>query len=228
MLESKLSILLVEDNQDLVNTLIELFGMENIICDFASDGMSALKLVENNHYDLLVLDVNLPKISGLEISKKLRSSGFNLPIIMLTACNTLKDKLTGFEVGADDYLTKPFEFEELLARVKVLSKRKSGQVSIFKLDDLFINYDEKVVTRSGKKIDLTPICYVILEIISRASPFVVDKKVIINKIWGDDQPETNSLKVHMFNLRKAIDAEYSTKLIHTVKSQGFCLKALDE
>ncbi|UMM05284.1 response regulator transcription factor [Vibrio campbellii] len=218
-----LQILFVEDNIELAQTTVEHFELEGICCDHALNGLAALELVKQTQYHVIVLNINLPKMSGLEFSRVLREQGNDVPIIMLTAKDKLEDKLVGFESGADDYMTKPFAFEELLMRVKVLSRRRSGEVSIFKLGELTVNLTEKTVCRNDDVIKVSPTGFSILEVLLRSSPKPVSREYIIQTVWGDAQPETNSLKVHMFKLRSALDGNYEKKLIHTIKGVGFSL-----
>ncbi|WP_162048574.1 response regulator transcription factor [Vibrio taketomensis] len=219
-----LQLLLVEDNLELAETTIEHFELEGIGCDHVSNGSAALDVMVKAHPDVVILDVNLPRFSGLEVCKKLREQGNDVPIIMLTARDSLDDKIAGFEAGADDYLTKPFAFEELLMRVRVLSRRRSGEVNVITLKDLQMNVKERNVKRGMDEIKLSPTGYRILEALLRSTPNPISREDLIQKVWGDEQPDTNSLKVHMFKLRHALDANYEEKLLHTVKSFGFVLR----
>lgn len=219
-----LQLLLVEDDIDLATAVIDYFELEHIRCDHAANGVSGYHLIESHRYDVVVLDLNLPKISGLEVCEKIRSQGIDVPILMLTARDTLDDKLTGFSKGADDYLVKPFAMEELIVRVQVLAKRRSGQVSKLTVEDLELDLQEKVATRDGQPIKLSPIGTKLLECLLRESPNTVSRDKLMQSVWGDDQPDSNSLKVHMFNLRKAVDGDSKSKLIHTITGYGFALK----
>lgn len=219
-----LQLLLVEDDIDLATAIIDYLELEGISCDHAANGLSGYHLIENNHYDVIVLDLNLPKLSGLEVCEKIRSQGVDVPILMLTARDTLDDKLTGFSKGADDYLVKPFAMEELIVRAKVLSKRRSGQVTKLAFEDLELDLLNKVVTRNGQPIKLSPTAIKLLECLLRACPNPVSRDKLMRTVWGDDQPDSNSLKVHMFNLRRAIDGKHPEKLLHTIPGHGFALK----
>lgn len=219
-----LQLLLVEDNLELAETTVEHFELDGIYCDHAANGVAALELIAKTHQDVVILDLNLPRMSGLEVCKRLREQGNDVPVIMLTARDALEDKILGFETGADDYLTKPFAFEELLMRVKVLSRRRSGEVNVIQLKDLKMNVKERSVTRGADDIKLSPTGYRILETLLRATPNPVSREDLIQKVWGDEQPDTNSLKVHMFKLRRALDDNHEEKLLQTVKNFGFVLK----
>lgn len=193
-----LQLLLVEDNLELAETTVEHFELEGIGCDHVSNGSAALDVMMKANHNVVILDVNLPRFSGIEVCKKIREQGKDVPIIMLTARDSLDDKIAGFEAGADDYLTKPFAFEELLMRIKVLSRRRSGEVNVITLKDLQMNVKERNVKRGADEIKLSPTGYRILEVLLRSTPNPISREDLIQKVWGDEQPDTNSLKVHMF------------------------------
>jgi DNA-binding response OmpR family regulator len=217
-----LRVLLVEDNIDLANSILEFFSLKNIIHDFAGNGNTGLSLASRNVYDVLVLDVNLPGINGLKVCSQLRLKGNDVPVLMLTARDSLSDKLEGFDSGADDYLVKPFALSELLARINALSKRKSGLSKIFKLDDLEMNIPLRTVSRGGIKLELTPICWTILEVLMRHSPNLVPKEALLVAIWGEEQPDSDNLKVHIHKLRHILGQ--GPKLIHTIRGHGFAIR----
>jgi len=224
----KLQLLLVEDDIDLATAVIDYFELERIQCDHAANGLSGFNLIKSNHYDAVILDLNLPKMDGLTVCNTLRAEGVDVPILMLTAKDTLDDKLQGFAKGADDYLVKPFAMEELIVRIKVLSRRRSGQAKKLCISGLTLDNEQQTVTRDGKRLKLSPISFKILETLMLASPNPVNREKLIQAVWGEEQPDSNSLKVHMFNLRKAVDGQgddkYPTKLIHTLVGYGFVLK----
>lgn len=225
---NNLQFLLVEDDIDLATAVIDYLELENIHCDHAASGTAGKNLIENNAYDVVILDLNLPKMNGLEVAERIRSQGIDVPILMLTARDTLDDKLTGFSKGADDYLVKPFAMEELIVRAQVLSKRRSGQVTKLVIEELELDLREKTVRRDSGLIKLSPIGIKLLECLMRESPNPVSREKLMQAVWGDEQPDTNSLKVHMFNLRKAVDGNKKHKLIHTIKGHGFALKRGEE
>ena len=222
---SNLQLLLVEDDIDLATAIIDYLELENIQCDHAANGVSGLTLIQTNNYDAVILDLNLPKMSGITICETMRAEGIDTPVLMLTAQDTLNDKLTGFSKGADDYLVKPFAMEELIVRTQVLSRRRSGQINKLTVADLSLNIDQQTVFRNNALLKLSPISFKILETLMRSSPNPVSREKLIQNVWGDEQPDSNSLKVHMFNLRKAVDDNKQVKLIHTVVSRGFVLKS---
>lgn len=224
MVQDNYCFLLVEDNLDLAAAVIDYLALENIQCDHAANGLSGLALIEVNLYNVIILDLNLPKVNGLDVCIQLRDSGIDTPVLMLTARDTLDDKLTGFAKGADDYLIKPFAMEELIVRTKVLATRRSGQVSQLSVSDIVLNIKQKQAFRNNQVLNLSPTAFKILEILMRASPEPVSRKKIIQRIWGDEQPDSNSLKVHIFNLRKQVDSTATNKLIHTIPGSGFAIK----
>lgn len=223
-----LKILVVEDDIDLATAVIDYMELEDINADYASDGAVGYNLITTHNYDVVVLDLNLPKIEGLAVCERIRSQGVETPVLILTAKDTLDDKLVGFSKGADDYLVKPFEMEELIARVKVLSKRRSGQMAKLTIKDLEFDLSSREVRRNNNLIKLSPIAIKILEVLMRASPNSVSREKIIQSVWGDEQPDSNTLKVHIFNLRKQIDAAGLEPLVQTVPSFGFAIKSLEE
>lgn len=219
-----LNILLVEDDFDLAATIVDYLELEDIVCDHAANGVAGLHLINTNPYDVLVLDVNMPRMDGLQLCETARSQGQDMPILMLTARDTLQDKLAGFTAGADDYLVKPFAMEELTIRVKTLAKRRSGQVNVFSVANLSLDLNTKQAQRNGRILKLSPISFKLLDILLRASPKPVTRQQLIQSVWGDEQPDTNNLKVHIFNLRKALDTDGEQRLLHTVSGVGFALK----
>ena len=243
----KLKLLLVEDDIDLATAVIDYFELEKIQCDHAANGLSGFNLIKSNDYDVVILDLNMPKMNGLEVCEKLRRQGIDVPILMLTAKDTLDDKLKGFSKGADDYLVKPFAMEELIVRAQVLSRRRSGQVKKITVCGLELDTKQQRVTRNSVPLKLSPTNFKILETLILASPNPISRDKLIQSVWGDQQPDSNSLKVHMFNLRKAVENNSTSnvvnitndmtnnsieminkpinkKLIHTLVGYGFVLK----
>jgi len=220
-----LNVLLVEDDVDLAETVIDYLALEAIACDYASNGMAGLQLIEKTPYDAVLLDLNLPRLDGLRLCERLRAAGNDTPILMLTARDQLDDKLAGFEAGTDDYLVKPFELQELVVRIHALSRRRSGQIQVLRCGDLEMNLKERTVKRAGQSIKLSPTSWQLLETLLRESPQVVSRQKLISAVWGDDPPDSDSLKVHFFHLRKAIDAPFADHLLHTIAGYGFAIKA---
>ena len=223
-----MAILVVEDNRALASNIIEFLEAHGFECDYADNGKLGLKLAIENTFDVIILDIMLPGLDGLQVCQSLRNQGFFTPVLMLTARDSLEDKLKGFDVGTDDYLVKPFAMEELIVRTKVLAKRRSGQISKLMVADVVVDLQQNQAFRDNKALNLSPTGLKILEILMRASPESVSREKIMQRIWGDDQPDSNSLKVHIFNLRKQIDSAYTTKLIHTISGHGFSIKEAND
>lgn len=220
-----LQLLVVDDDFDLAETIINYLSLEGIECDYASNGVAGLKLARSRRYDVIVLDVAMPKMDGLEACQVLRKTGSDTPVIMLTARDELDDKLAGFNAGTDDYLIKPFEFSELMARIYSLSNRRSGQSRRLVVSDLTVDFDDREARRGGKFLKLTPTGWKLLEVLIRASPNAVSRQHLLDAVWGDDPPETNSLKVHLHRLRQDVNKTFTSDLIVTVAGHGVALRA---
>jgi len=217
-------ILIIEDHKDIAEMLYEYFERRDYELDYASDGRMGFNLASQNEYDVILLDLMLPEMDGLDVCRKLREESKNYtPILMLTARDTLQDKVTGLEVGADDYLVKPFEILELEARIKALMRRK-GQVAqqeILEVGDLQLDTGTLEVTRANQTIYLSPIGLKILTILMKESPKVVSRNQLEHEIWGDILPDSDTLRSHMYNLRKQIDKPFETALLQTIQSRGY-------
>lgn len=222
-----LQLLIVDDDFDLAETMIDYLSLESIECDHACNGVAGLKFARSRRYDVIVLDIAMPKMDGLEACKALRKAGVDTPVLMLTGRDSLDDKLAGFHVGTDDYLIKPFEFSELIARIHALSKRRSGQSRLLKVSDLTVDFGCREATRDGKALQLTPTGWQLLEVLMRASPNIVSRQHLLDSVWGDDPPNTNSLKVHLHRLRQDVDKKFTSGLIVTVPGHGVFLRAKD-
>jgi DNA-binding response OmpR family regulator len=223
------SILLVEDHADLAATIGDELEARGYTMDFAADGASALGLALTQQYDLILLDLMLPKLSGMEVCQRLREQRVSTPILMLTARDQLGDKLKGFETGADDYLVKPFDMEELLARIQALLRRSRGEVSAseYRVADLLFDTGSLEVSRAGQRIEISPTGLRILRILMRESPNVVTRETLEKELWGDLLPDSDTLRSHVYNLRREIDRPFSTKLLHTLPGIGFKLAAVE-
>ena len=218
-----MNILIIEDDKKIANYSKEGFEEEKFVVDIAGSGEEGLELFKKSTYDAIVLDWMLPGIDGLEVCKKIRESGSSVPIIMLTAKVFLEDKVLGLESGADDYVTKPFYFEELLARVKALIRRSAYKSDpIIKVADLTVNIQKREVSRNNNPIELTPKEYGILELLIQNRGKTVTIKTIIKELWKDDANiSSNIINVYMHHLRHKIDSGYKTKLIKTIRKHGF-------
>lgn len=219
-------ILLVEDEADLAELTIDFLATVDIECDYAFDGINALSLLDKNQYQMIVLDVTMPRLDGFAVCEKLRASGITTPILFLTARDSLADKLTGFSLGADDYLTKPFELEELAARIQVLAARgaKASTNTNFELDNLTINYQQHSVVRADKAIAMSPTQWQLLTLLAKHSPNIVDKITIESEMWPDQEPSKDMFKTLIFRLRSLIDNDQETPLIHTIRGAGIALR----
>lgn len=218
-------VLIVEDNRALAGNIIEFLEAYDFECDYADTGHLGLKLAMDNTFNVIILDVMLPGKDGMAICSELRKSGITTPILMLTARDTLEDKLQGFNAGADDYLVKPFDLPELVARVKVLSQRVNKGAVKLNVCDLTMEVDMRIVTRAGKKIELNKVCWKILEALMRTYPKVVTRQHIEQLIWPDQLPDSDVLKSHIYKLRQLIDKPFNSSLIQTVRGVGLVLKA---
>lgn len=221
-------VLVVEDEPKLAEFVKK--GLEENACnvDIAYDGQIGKNMALSNPYDVLVLDVNLPKINGFDLAQQLRQEQLSTPILMLTAMGSINDKLVGFGAGADDYLVKPFEFRELLVRLRALQRRSNDmmpQQNILKVADLELDLNEKVARRGQHNIDLTAREFALLEYLMRNRGRVVSRVDIAEKVWDIHfDTGTNTIDVYINFLRKKIDKDFTTKLIHTVVGMGYILK----
>jgi DNA-binding response OmpR family regulator len=217
-------ILLVEDDRQVAEMVGVFLERRGYSVDYAADGMTGLNLAVSNSYDAIVLDLRLAGISGLEVCRRLRREARKAyPVLMLTACDTLEDKLQGLDAGADDYMVKPFEIRELDARLYALIRRNRRQVSNEKLavGNMTLDPEAIRVTRDGKELRVTPTGIKILAILMRESPRVVSRRDIEREIWGDALPDSDTLRSHIYNLRQAIDRLFDRPLLHTVQSSGY-------
>jgi two-component system, OmpR family, copper resistance phosphate regulon response regulator CusR len=228
MKPSMMNILVVEDEPKVASFLKLGLEESGFSVRIAGDGSEGLNKFETGTYDLLILDVNLPILNGNELCLKIRKIDQRIPVLMLTALGTTKDKIAGFDAGADDYLVKPFEFRELLARIRALLKRTSFngmEMRILKFKDLEMNLDTYDVARSGVKIDLTQKEFALLEYLLRNRGRVVSRAEIAEKVWDIKfNTGTNVIDVYINFLRKKIDKDFQHKLIHTHPGVGYIIK----
>lgn len=224
-----MKILVIEDEPKVASFIKQGLEEQSNNVTIAYDGFFGHKLATENEFDVIVLDLMIPYMNGLDLCKKLREEGIKTPILMLTALGTTDDKVTGLETGADDYLVKPFEFKELVARIRALSKRYTDTVQlpkILKVADLEMNLDEKSVRRSGKSIDLTAKEFSLLEFLLRNKNRVVSRAEISEKVWDIHfDTGTNVIDVYVNFLRKKVDKEFDRKLIQTMVGMGYVIKS---
>ncbi|MFN8347967.1 MAG: response regulator transcription factor [Spirosomataceae bacterium] len=221
-------LLLVEDETKVAAFIKKGLERQGFSVEIAEDGKVGKRLFEEHTYDLIILDVNLPYIDGVALATYIRSVNTQIPLLMLTALDTTADKLAGFDAGVDDYLSKPFDFMELVARLKALLKRAAKTAdlpNILRVSDLELDLDQKLARRNGQTIELTAKEFALLEYLMRSRGRVVSKADIAEKVWDIDfDTGTNFIEVYINYLRKKIDKEASTKLIHTVVGMGYTLK----
>ena len=224
------TLLLIEDHRDIAEMVLAYFEGKDFEVDYAADGVTGLHLAVSNVYDIIVLDLTLPGMDGLELCHKLRQEARkDTPVIMLTARDTLNDKISGLTTGADDYLVKPFAIQELEARVRSLIRRHKREIAkeILSIGDLTLNTSTLDVQRAGKVLYLTPIGLQLLTILMRASPAVVSRRELERQVWGDIPPESDTLRSHMYNLRKVVDKPFDRRLLHTIQGSGFKIADID-
>jgi len=224
------NVLLIEDHRDIAEMIVEFLEQKGFAVDYAADGVTGLHLAVTNPYDVIVLDVMLPGLDGLAVCRKLRDEARNdTPLLMLTARDTLDDKITGLGAGADDYLVKPFEIRELEARIRTLLRRHRGATAreTYTVGDLTLDTATFKVMRAGRSLTLTPIGLKLLTTLMRASPRVVSRQQLEREVWGDLLPDSDTLRSHLYTLRKAIDKPFERPLLHTVAGAGYRL-AVDD
>ena len=217
-------VLIIEDNRNISEMVGEYLEGRGFEIDYAVDGIDGYRLASENTYDAIVLDLMLPRLDGVEVCKRLRGEARKAtPILMLTARDTLDDKLTGLSSGADDYLTKPFAIRELEARLHALIRRDRRQIGAeaLRVGDLELDPGAMRATRAGIELQLSPIALRLLSILMRESPKVVSRQEIEREIWGNDMPDSDTLRSHLYNLRKVMDKPFPHPLLHTVQSAGY-------
>lgn len=223
-----MKILLIEDEVKTVQSLKKGLEEHGIALDFAYDGHTGKILAERGDYDVIISDIIVPHLNGLELVKHLRQKGNRTPVIILTALGATDDKVLGLEAGADDYLAKPFEFKELLARIRALYRRGqeiSLPQTVITFADVEMNLDAKIFMRGGKKIDLTPKEFALMEYFIRHKERVISKAEIAEKVWDINfETGTNVIEVYINYLRNKMDKPFDKKLIHTLFGVGYVLK----
>ena len=222
-------LLVIEDNPDLVANLYDYLEARGHSLDAAYDALTGMKFALDNRYDAIVLDLMLPGMDGLDVSARLRDAGIATPILMLTARDTLQNKLDGFESGADDYVVKPFALAELEARLTALVRRAEGRAAqgILQVADLRFDPGTLRVERNGRRLELPRIPLKILEVLLRNSPRVVSRAELERVLWGDSPPESDALRAHMHVLRSAVDGSGGVPLLHTIRGIGYRLAEPD-
>ena len=224
-----LHVLLVEDEANIAKNIAEYMEQKGHIFDFAMRGDQGLDLALESYYDLVILDLNLPTMDGLEVCRTLREKADrHIPILMLTARDSIDDKVSGFQVGADDYLTKPFSLQELEVRCLALSRRHRLQTSDqLTFGPVVIDRRRKTVSRDGVALAVSTMGFKILTILAEAYPQVVSRSELTQKLWGDEPTESDALRSHVYQLRSVIDKPFATPIVKTVFGAGFTL-AIEE
>ena len=224
-------ILVIEDHRDIAENIGDYLEPKGHAVDFAGDGITGLHLAVTNDYDVIVLDLMLPALDGLEVCRKLRQEAKKTtPVLMLTARDRIENKVEGFGAGADDYLVKPFAMKELEIRVNALARRGQGAAAsrVLKVGDLEFDPDTQTVKRAGKRLDLNPSLRTLLGLLMANTHRVVKRDELEQALWGDDRPDGDVLRAHIYMLRSIIDKPFAEKLLHTVHGTGYRLSAENE
>ncbi len=220
-------VLLVEDDKKIASFIVKGLKQEGFMVDHAIDGEDGLHLGINKQYDVAVVDIMLPKLDGLTLIEKMRSKKVSTPVLILSAKRTVDDRVKGLQSGGDDYLTKPFAFSELVARIYALIRRASGAAEPTRLEmsDLTMDLLTREVNRKGKRIDLQPREFALLEYLMRSAGRPVSKTMIMEHVWDYNfDPETNVVEARICKLREKIEGDFDKKLIHTIKGVGYVLR----
>ncbi len=223
----QLSILLIEDNLTIAKQLIEFFEGHGWSVDYANNGSLGINLAINHPFDVVVLDLNLPDIDGLQVCKAIKEqSTINLPVLMLTARDAFEDKAEGYGEGADDYVTKPFDFREVALRCQALSKRNQlHKNQTIEIGDLKIEENQHNAFREGKELKLTNIGFKLLLTLAQAYPQAVSRSNLIHAVWQDSPPDTDALRSHIYSLRNALDKPFEQPMLTTITNVGFKLES---
>ncbi len=220
-----MKLLLIEDHKDIAGVIFDFFELKGHTLDYASDGLQGYNLARTQFFDLIILDVMLPKMDGFTVCEKLRQNGITTPILMLTARDTKEDTLSGFSCGADDYLVKPFDLDILEARTNALVNRQCGlqSISTIHFEQLSLDLPSRTMTRQGLNFVLNPTQFSIIKQLMIAAPNIVTKQQILHLLWGDNEPESDILRSHIYQLRNLIDKPFPHSYIKTVPKIGYQL-----
>ncbi|MEZ9139588.1 MULTISPECIES: response regulator transcription factor [unclassified Shewanella] len=220
-----MKLLIIEDNHDVAGILGDFFEAQDAVLDYATNGELGLSLALEEDFDAIILDLMLPKMDGLTLCRSLREQGCTTPVLMLTALDNKTDLMTGFDSGADDYLGKPFDLDELDVRIKALIKRHRGKVAqaTLRFGELELNIAQHQVKRRGMKLALTPTTYQILLLLIKNAPNVVTREQLIDEIWGQHPPGNDILRSHVYQLRNQVDKPFEQPMLMTVPKVGLRL-----
>jgi DNA-binding response OmpR family regulator len=223
---SHLRVLIVEDNETIAEQIHDYLSENGCVVDYAENGRRAVALVEGSRFDVVILDLMLPDMDGITLCSELKKRAeVNTPVLMLTARDSLNDKSEGFGAGADDYLTKPFELEEVLMRCRALARRHQlHKAQTFVIGDLHITPGQREVRRAGQTIELSATDYQILLLLAEAYPNALSRHELVSRVWGDDFPDSDALRTHIYTLRKAVDKGFAAPMIRTIHGVGFKLE----
>ncbi len=221
-----LRILLIEDDPALAENVLDYLELCGYHADYARDGMHGLQLAQQGQYDVILLDLMLPKLDGITLCRQLRASsaGNSTPVLRLTARDTLDDKLAGFAVGADDYMTKPFALAELVVRCVALARRRQGQQAVLEIGPLRLDRQTRQAWRDNCELALNPSCFALLLILAEHYPAVVSRAILQDKLWPQDPPDSDSLRSHLYILRQQLDKPFAQAMLQTVYGVGVVLK----
>lgn len=221
-----MKILVVEDNKDMNRLIVKTLKKSGYSVDGCFDGEDAELHLLGAQYDAILLDIMMPKVDGYELLKRIRDKGIDTPVLFLTAKDAIADRVKGLDLGADDYLVKPFDFEELLARIRVMTRKSSGNHSnLFTYEDLSVDTKKRTIFRNGEEIILLPKEFTILEHLIRNQGTVLSREQLENQIWNYEYSgSSNNIDVYMSKLRKKIDGNHSVKLLHTIRGVGWVLR----
>ncbi|WP_159737297.1 response regulator transcription factor [Vibrio atypicus] len=222
-----MKILIVDDNHNVSETIADYLELEGMTIDCAYHGEAAIKLVSDNHYDVIIMDIMMPKLDGINAVKKLREELFcSTPILFLTAKDGLDDKIAAFQAGGDDYLMKPFAMQELSLRLHALASRGPRQdIGNLMYADIQMNIKTNEVQRDGQMIKLSGIQLKILKTLLRKAPAIVSRAEVIESVWGDESPSSDALRSHIYSLRTALDKGFSETRLETIHGKGYRIRA---
>ncbi|WP_429072368.1 response regulator transcription factor [Aeromonas veronii] len=219
-----MKILVVEDNPQVAETIMDYLELAGHRLDCTYHGQAALQLLEEQRFDVIIMDVMMPRLDGLSTVARLREQGIATPVLFLTARDSLEDKLAGFKAGGDDYLVKPFAMEELEVRLQALSLRgPRGDVGAISFGDLTVDVASGLATRAGEPLKLGKIPFRILALLVRRAPAIVSRQEVLDTVWGDEEPDSDALRSHIYALRNALDKPFPTPMLETLHGQGYRL-----
>ena len=226
----RLSILIIEDHEEIAARIGDYLSARGMIVDYASRAEQGVRLAMGGIYDVIILDLSLPDGDGIEVCRRIKAANKReVPILMLTARDSLEDKVVGFQAGTDDYLTKPFAPEEVFVRCQALARRhKLHHSRVTVIGPLKLNPHRRTVERQGRAIALSPTDFDILHAMVEAYPDAIARHALIQKVWGEDLPESDVLRSHIYTLRNAVDKPFASKMIRTIHGIGFRLECGDE